>query len=92
VSRGFSVRPEIGQVSWLETEIAEISLLLRAKEASRLAALATAQRVTVGQLLRGLVREFLAQEASVNRPQDLELLAPRLWQQGNGDGRHDGTY
>jgi hypothetical protein len=75
VNEGFSDRPEIGQVSWPEKEIAEVSLLMCAWEAAQLVTMASVQRVTVGQLLRGLIREFLAREAGVNRHQEPEALA-----------------
>ncbi len=76
MNHGYSERPKFGQVSWLDNEIAEISLLMPAWHAAQLLTAATAERVTVGQLLRGLIREYLAQRPAENMRQELELAAP----------------
>jgi hypothetical protein len=52
-------RPEIGQVSWLDEGVAEVSLLLPAGQAAELVTAAAAQRLTAGQLPRVLVRKHL---------------------------------
>jgi hypothetical protein len=76
MNHGYSERPKIGQVSWLDHEIAEVSLLLPAWHAAQLLTAATSERVTVGQLLRGLIQEYLAQRPTENTSQELELAAP----------------
>jgi hypothetical protein len=68
--RIYSDRPEIGQVSWLDEEIAEISLLMPGWQAAQLVAIATRQRVTVGQLLRDLVKSYLAKRTPGNKRQE----------------------
>ena len=55
-----SGRPEVGQVGWLDQDVAEISLLVPGWQAAQLVSLANSQRLTVGQLLRRLVRRYLA--------------------------------
>jgi hypothetical protein len=65
-------RPEVGQISWLDEEIAEVSLLLPGWQAAQLAALATRQRLTVGQLLRNLIKDLPRQEESQEQ-------ASRIW-------------
>ncbi len=62
--QGFSDRPEVGQVCWTNEEIAECSLLMPGWQAAQLMAVAAAQRVTVGQLLRGLIHTYLARRAT----------------------------
>ena len=58
---GPSVRPDDGQLSWRDEEVTEISLLMPAGQAAELLYLAGSRRLTVGQLLRGLVRAYLTQ-------------------------------
>jgi hypothetical protein len=58
---GQTERPDVGQVSWLDDEVAEISLLMPAWQTAQLLDLANSHRLTVGQLLRGLVRAYLAE-------------------------------
>jgi hypothetical protein len=55
-----SGRPEVGQVGWLDQDVAEISLLVPGWQAAQLVSLANSQRLTVGQLLRRLIRQYLA--------------------------------
>ena len=57
-----SERPEIGQILWLNEEMAEISLLLPGWQAAQLVVFASRQQVTAGQLLRDLVKKYLAHE------------------------------
>ena len=76
MNQGYSDRPEVGQVSWSNEEFAEVSLLLAGWQAAQLATVAAAQRVTVGQLLRGLISKYLAQRATRNKRQKMEALAP----------------
>ena len=57
-----SCRPEVGQVGWLDQEVAEISLLVSGWQAAHLVSLASSQRRTVGQLLRRLICEYLAHQ------------------------------
>jgi hypothetical protein len=59
-----SGRPEVGQVGWLDQEVAEISLLVPGWQAARLVSLAGSQRLTAGQLLRRLIRQYLVQRSS----------------------------
>ena len=61
---GQTERPDVGHVSWADEEFAEISLLMPAWQASQLLDLANSQRLTVGQLLRGLVRAYLAERGT----------------------------
>jgi hypothetical protein len=75
MNHGYNERAKIGQVSWLDHEIAEVSLLMPAWHAAQLLTAATAERVTVGQLLRGLVHEYLAQQPVENMHQELESAA-----------------
>jgi hypothetical protein len=71
-------RPEIGQVFCQDEEIAELSLLLPGWQASQLVAIASRQRMTAGQLLRHLIKTYLAQESSwqkhVNNPEPSLLI------------------
>ena len=55
----FCEQPEVGQVRWLDKEIAELSLLLPGWQAAELESLALSRRLTMGQLIRVIVREFL---------------------------------
>jgi hypothetical protein len=68
-------RPDVGQVSWVNEEIAEVSLLMPGWQLSQLVSLATSQRLTVGQLLRTLIRSHLAQNAAGNNDPRLNRLA-----------------
>jgi hypothetical protein len=52
-------RPEVGQVCWLDEETAELSLLLPGWQAAELESLACSWCLTLGQLLRLLIRDFL---------------------------------
>ena len=56
----FCEQPEVGQVRWLDKEIAELSLLLPGWQAAELESLARSRRLTMGQLIRVIVRDFLA--------------------------------
>ena len=56
----FCEQPEVGQVRWLDKEIAELSLLLPGWQAAELESLARSRRLTLGQLMRLIVRDFLA--------------------------------
>jgi hypothetical protein len=60
-------RPEIGQISWLDEGIAEVSPLLPGWHAPQVAAVASRQRVTVGQLLRELIKIYLAKRTRGNK-------------------------
>lgn len=71
-----SDRAEIGQVSWLDEEIAEVSLLLPGWQAAQLVTIATCQRVTVGQLLRDFIKIYLAKRTPGNKRQESEVLTP----------------
>jgi hypothetical protein len=62
-----SERPEIGQILWLDEEVAEISLLLPGWQAAQLVAFASRQQVTAGQLLRDLVKKYLARRTKDRR-------------------------
>jgi len=75
MSQAYSNRPEVGQVCWPNEEIAEISLLTPGWQAAQLVALATSQRVTVGQLLRGLIHKYLARRATENKRQKSKMLS-----------------
>ena len=57
---GQTERPGVGQGSWPDDEVAEIWLPLPAWQAAHLLHLATFQRLTLGQLLRGFVSSYLA--------------------------------
>ena len=59
----------------LEDEVVEVSLLLPAWQAALLQSLADSRRVTVGQLLRGLITEYLAKQAAMSKITSYELLA-----------------
>jgi hypothetical protein len=83
--RSNSDRPEIGQVSWLDEEIAEVSLLMPSWQAALLVAIATRQRVTVGQLLRDLVKIYLAKRTPGNKRQESEVLTPCFFEEGYGN-------
>jgi hypothetical protein len=72
----YSGRPEIGQISWLDEETAEVSLLLPGWQAARLVAIANRRRVTVGQLLRDLIKIYLAKRIPGNKRQESEALTP----------------
>ena len=67
-----SERPEIGQILWLNEEMAEISLLLPGWQASQLVAIASRQRMTAGQLLRHLIKIYLAQSSWQKNVNNLE--------------------
>jgi hypothetical protein len=56
-------RTDLGQVAWYHDEVAEISLLMPAWQTTQLLDLAVSKRLTVGQLLRGLVHTYLAQRS-----------------------------
>ena len=56
-----SGRPEVGQVGWLDQEVAEISVLMPAWQTAQLLDLATSRRLTLGELLRGVVGTYLEQ-------------------------------
>jgi hypothetical protein len=75
MNQGQPERPEVGQVSWHDGEVAEVSLLLPAWQAALLQSLADSRRVTVGQLLRGLITEYLAKQAAMSKITSYELLA-----------------
>lgn len=75
MNKSTAQRAEVGQVRWLDEEIAEISLLLPGWQASRLVSLATSQRATVGQLLRGLIRKHLVELSFGDDRQDSESQA-----------------
>jgi hypothetical protein len=66
MNRSKTERAEVGQVTWLDEEIAEISLLLPGWQAAQLVSLATSQRATVGQFLRWLIRKHLDQRSNEN--------------------------
>ena len=63
-----SGRPEVGQVGWLDQEVAEISLLVPGWQAAQLVSLASSQRLTAGQLLRRLIRQYLAHRPAGTQP------------------------
>ncbi len=69
-------RPEIGQISWLDEETAEVSLLMHGWQAAQLSTIATRQRVTVGQLLRDLVKIYLAKRTPRRKRRESEVLTP----------------
>jgi hypothetical protein len=75
MNTGPSDRPQVGQVSWHEEEIAEISLLVSAWQAAELVSEAALQRMTVGQLLRSLIRQHLGQRTTEDASQAFEVLA-----------------
>jgi hypothetical protein len=52
-----------GRTWWLDQEIVEYSLLLSGHQAANLERLAHSRHLTVGQLVRILIREFLASES-----------------------------
>jgi hypothetical protein len=68
----YSDRPEIGQISWLDEEIAEVSLLLHGWQAAQLVAIANRQQMTAGQLLRHLIKIYLAQSSWQKNVNNLE--------------------
>jgi hypothetical protein len=72
----YSDRPEIGQISWLDEEIAEVFLLLPGWQLSQLVAIASCQRVTAGQLLRHLIEIYLAQSARGRNTSTIQSLTP----------------
>jgi hypothetical protein len=76
MKQSYSDRPEIGQVSWLDEEIAEVSLLMSGWQAAQLVALASRQQVTVGQLLRDLIKIYLAKRTPRNKRRESEVLTP----------------
>ena len=69
-------RPEIGQISWLDEEIAEVSLLMSGWQAAQLVAHASRQQVTVGQLLRDLIKIYLTKGTPRNKRRESEVLTP----------------
>lgn len=86
MNQTLSSRPEIGQVSWLDQEIAEISLLIPAWEAAELVTMASFRNVTVGQMLRALIREYLLQQDAAKEQDASEARVPHLWEQGGANG------
>jgi hypothetical protein len=52
-------RPPLGQVAWMNDEIAEISLLLPCSHAAQLESMAHARHLTLGQLLRTIIQDYL---------------------------------
>lgn len=76
MKQSYSDRPELGQISWLDEEIAEVSLLMPAWQAAQLAAIATRQRVTVGQLLRDLINIYLAKRTRGNKRRKSTVFTP----------------
>ena len=58
-------RPEAGQILWTNEEVAELSLLLPGWQAAELATLAGGQGLTLGQLLRRVIEEYLARQSDL---------------------------
>lgn len=58
-------RPEVGQVCWVDEELAELSLLLPAWQAAELERLASTRHLTSGQLLRLLITDFLSRQQTL---------------------------
>jgi hypothetical protein len=71
-------RPEVGQVFWMDEEIAEVSLLMPGWLAAELMHVADSRRLTVGQLLRGLIDEYLMQNTTGKPNHESETPAPDL--------------
>ena len=58
-------RPAAGQILWTNEEIAEFSLLLPGWQAAELESLAGGQGLTLGQLLRRVIGEYLARQSDL---------------------------
>jgi hypothetical protein len=60
------------QTYWQDARIAEFSLLLPAREIAQIERLAHSQNVTLGQLVRRLIRDYLTNQLTIdlvsNRP------------------------
>jgi hypothetical protein len=54
-----SRRPTQDRLHWLEADVAEVSLVLPGWQAAELEGLASSLGLTVGQLLRRLIQEYL---------------------------------
>jgi hypothetical protein len=57
-------QPDASQMTWPDDQFAEVSLLMPAWQTAHLLDLASSRRLTVGQLLRGLVGTYLAQQST----------------------------
>jgi hypothetical protein len=72
MSRDQAGCPIESQTCWLDAEMAELSLLLPAGQAAQMERLAHSRNLTVGQLIRLLIRDYLADRAASgpvsNRP------------------------
>jgi hypothetical protein len=60
----------------MDEEIAEVSLLIPGWLAAELVSLADSRRLTVGQLLRGLIDEYLMQRTTGRIRHESEMPAP----------------
>ena len=65
-----SEHPDLGGLHWHTDEVAEVSLLVPAGQAATLVALALSRRVSVGELLRGLINTSLSRLENGNGNQD----------------------
>jgi hypothetical protein len=65
-----SEHPDCGSLHWHTDEVAEVSLLVPARQAATLVALALSRQVSVGELLRGLINTSLSKLENGNGNQD----------------------
>ncbi len=72
MSRDQAGCPIESRACWLDAEMAELSLLLPAGQAAQMERLAHSRDLTLGQLIRLLIRDYLADRAATgpvrNRP------------------------
>jgi hypothetical protein len=61
MNHGQTDRSDVSQVTWPDQEVAEISVLMPAWQTAQLLDLATSRRLTLGELLRGVVGTYLEQ-------------------------------
>lgn len=67
-------RPKVGQVCWMNEEIAELSLLLPGWQTVELETLACSRHLTLGQLIRQVISEYLACRPPLNEQRESEGL------------------
>ncbi len=66
LSRDHAGCPIESRTCWLDAEVAERSLLLPAGQAAQMERLAHSRNLTLGQLIRRLIREYLANRAATD--------------------------